>query len=254
MPPLTREQLAVRRSGRRRDERTRHRRVAVRIILPLLGVAVLAIAIGLFVSNSSGSASSEAPGAVAPPVTAAAPPASGAGDVVIARASGVDLHLPIARSQITAVAFRAVDEPGAVALTPNGGGIAYNIAPSEGRPGPETGSVDVGAPAGTPVYSPVDGTVTSVAPYMVAGRQQGYQISIAPSDASDVVVQMTHLETPAGGTAPTVGAMVRAGLAPPIGQVRDFSRVAQQEIARYTSDSGNHVHIELVRTGAGLVP
>ena len=91
-------------------------------------------------------------------MTAAAPPASGAGDVVIARASGVDLHLPIARSQITAVAFRAVDEPGAVALTPNGGGIAYDIAPSEGRPGPETGSVDVGAPAGTPVYSPVDGT------------------------------------------------------------------------------------------------
>jgi hypothetical protein len=228
--------------------------VAVRVLLPLLGIALLAVVIGLFIANSSGSASSDAQGMVAPPVTAAAPPAAGAGDVVIARAGGVDLHLPIARAQITAVAFRAVDEPGAVALTPNGDGISYDIAPRDGRPGPETGSVDVGASAGTPVYSPVDGTVTSVAPYMVAGRQQGYQVTIAPTDAADVVVQLTHLETPAGASAPTVGAPVRAGLAPPIGQVQDFSGVAEQEIARYTSDSGNHVHIEVVRTGADLVP
>jgi len=252
MPPLTREQLAVRRLGRRRDERIHHRRLAVQIIVPLVGVLLLAVVVALLVVKS-GSASSDEAGSVAPPV-AAAPPAEGAGDVVIAQAGGVALHLPISRSQVTAVAFRAVDEPGAVALDPNGDGISYEVAPREGRPGPETGSVDVGAAAGTPVYSPVDGTVTSVAPYMVAGRQEGYQVSIAPSDAADVIVQLNHLETPAGAVAPTVGTPLRAGLGPPIGQVRDFSTVAEQEIAHYTSDSGNHVHLEIVRTGTDLVP
>jgi hypothetical protein len=253
MPPLTREQLVVRRLGRRQDERIRHRRLAAQVIVPLVGVMLLAGLIALLVVNS-GSASSEDAGSVAPPVTPAAPPAEGAGDVVIAQAGGVAIHLPISRSQVTAVAFRAVDEPGAVALDPNGDGISYEVAPRDGRPGPETGSVDVGAAAGTPVYSPVDGTVTSVAPYMVAGRQEGYQVSIAPADAADVIVQLNHLEPPAGAAAPTVGQPLRAGLAPPIGQVRDFSAVAEQEIARYTSDSGNHVHIEVVRVGTDLVP
>jgi hypothetical protein len=253
MPPLTREQLVVRRVGRRRDERIRHRRIAVKVLLPLVGAILLAVVIGLLLVKS-GSASSDESGGLAAPVAPAAPPAEGAGDVVVAQAGGVALHLPINRSQITAVAFRAVDEPGAVALDPNGDGVSYEIAPSDGRPGPETGSVDVGAAAGTPVYSPVDGTVTSVAPYMVAGTQEGYQVSIAPADAADVIVQINHLDTPAGAAAPTVGAPLRAGLAPPIGQVRDFSRVAEQEIARYTQDSGNHVHIEVVRTGGDLVP
>jgi hypothetical protein len=257
MPPLTREQLSVRRSGRRRDERIRHRRVVATIILPLTVAVLLAVVIGLFVVRSgsgSGSGAGQAAGSVAPPVAAAAPPAAGAGDVVVARAAGADLHLPIARSQVTAIVFRAVDDPAAIALAPNSGGISYDVASSDGTPGPDTGSLDVGAAAGTPVYSPVDGTVTMVAPYVVAGRQEGYELSIAPTEAADVVVQLTHLETPAGGSAPTVGSPVRAGLAPPVGQVSDFSRVADQELAQYTSDSGNHVHIEVVRLGGDLVP
>ena len=46
---------------------------------------------------------------------------------------------------------------------------------------------------------------------------------------------------------------VRAGQTP-LGRVRDFSPVAQQEIAEFTNDSGNHVHMELVRTTADLIP
>jgi hypothetical protein len=46
---------------------------------------------------------------------------------------------------------------------------------------------------------------------------------------------------------------VRAGQTA-LGRVRDFSPVAQQEIAEFTNDSGNHVHMELVRTEADLIP
>jgi hypothetical protein len=258
MPPLTREQLAVRRSTRRRDDRLRHRRLAVSVTLPLLGLALLAVVIGLIVGGSSSSASSDAPGTVAPPVLNASAPASGSAgtkaDVVLARADGVDLHLPIDRSMITAIAFRAVDDPGAVAMTPSSGGVSYRVASNDSQSGPDTGSVDVGAPAGTPVFSPVDGTVASVSPYLVAGRQQGYQVGIAPSAAADVQVELTHLESPAGSSPPAVGTPVRAGLKPALGQVRDFSHVAQQDLSQYTSDSGNHVHIEVVRISSDIAP
>ena len=46
---------------------------------------------------------------------------------------------------------------------------------------------------------------------------------------------------------------MRAGVTP-LGRVRDFSNVAEQELSHFTSDSGNHVHMELIRTEAGLIP
>jgi hypothetical protein len=39
-----------------------------------------------------------------------------------------------------------------------------------------------------------------------------------------------------------------------LGRIRDFSSVGPQQIARYTADAGNHVHIEVVRSGVGLAP
>ena len=39
-----------------------------------------------------------------------------------------------------------------------------------------------------------------------------------------------------------------------LGLVRDFSGVADQELSQFTSDSGNHVAIEVVRTGTDLIP
>ena len=63
------------------------------------------------------------------------------------------------------------------------------------------------------------------------------------------MLRVTHLDEPPDGVRPSVGTPVRAGVTE-LGRVRDFSAVAQQEISEFTADSGNHVHMELVRTEA----
>ena len=172
MPPLTREQLA--RAPLAGAAGTSAPGIAgspSAIILPLLGVAVLAVVIGLFIGNSRARRRATAAGPVAPPGDRGGAPASGAGDVVIARADGrrpAPADRPARRSRPWPSAPST--SPARVALTPNGGGITYNSRAARRPPRarhrrPSTS----GAPAGTPVYSPVDGTVASVAPYMVAG-------------------------------------------------------------------------------------
>jgi hypothetical protein len=191
---------------------------------------------------------------VAPPI-----PAPGAGsdrpptpDLVIAEGAGVTLRLPVDRPRVTAIAFRAVDDPNAVPLTATGP-LDSHVAPADGLSGPDTASVDVGAAAGSPVYSPVSGVMASVTPYIVAGEEQGYEAVISPSGTSGVAVVITHLDPPEGGEPPSVGSAVSAG-STVLGRIRDFSSVGPQAIARYTADAGNHVHIEVVRSGAGLSP
>jgi murein DD-endopeptidase MepM/ murein hydrolase activator NlpD len=172
--------------------------------------------------------------------------------LVIARLPGLDLRLPVDRGQVTAIAFRAVDDPNALALAP-GDGIDHRVAPSDGRAGADTSGVDVGAPATAPVYAPVDGMITAVTPYLVSGRQEGYQVAIAPTVAAGMVVTLNHLEAVTGRRPPSVGHPVQAGVTV-LGRVRDFTGVVKQEISRYTSDSGNHVHIEVLRTGSDQAP
>ena len=65
--------------------------------------------------------------------------------------------------------------------------------------------------------------------------------------------QAEAAKTEAAGSEPTGTGAVRAG-ATPLGRIRDFSPVARQEISEFTSDSGNHVHMELVRTEGDLIP
>jgi hypothetical protein len=255
MPPLTRDQLAFRRSVRRREQRRHHRRLAYSIGSVVLLAGILALALGL--SRGGHGASSvladEPADAAAPPMAVAAlsapapPPPLG-----IATLGSLSLRMPVDRRVVTAIAFRAVDNPAALALTPAKGTGAEVI--SGGGSGPDTGSVDIGAPAGTLVWSPVDGTVASVAPYLIAGRPQGYEVTIQPSVAAGILVRMTHLQVPSGGRRPRVGQAVRAGTGRPIGQVRDFTSLGRQMISRFTPDGGNHVHIEVVRTGGSGLP
>src|SRR5262249_31693929 len=99
------------------------------------------------------------------------------------------------------------------------------------------GGLDVGAPAGTSVYSPVDGRVVGVTPYIVDGRAFGDRIDIQPSRAPSVVVALTHLDAP---KSLSVRSMVTAAQSL-IGTVTDLSKVEGQALARYTNDAGNHV-------------
>jgi murein DD-endopeptidase MepM/ murein hydrolase activator NlpD len=246
MPPLTREQLAYRRAVTRRHNRHRARRVIVMVGIPIVALALLAIVLGLIGSRSSDSAQPLAAPMSAPPVATSRPP-----DLTIARGEGVQINVPIDPVAITAAAFTPIGDPTAVAMVTSGA-IRIHQSDRNGRLGPETSGLDVGAAPGTPVYAPVDGVVATVADYKTYGRIEGFEVSIAPDVASrGVLLRMTNLDDPDRGTRPQVGQPVQAGETL-IGRVRDFSAVGRQELAQFTSDSGSHVHMELIRTQADL--
>jgi hypothetical protein len=104
-----------------------------------------------------------------------------------------------------------------------------------------TSALDVGAPIGSDVYSPVDGTVVAIRPFVVMGQTHGSEIDIQPQNAPSVIVAVTQL---VADPALTVGTPVVSG-ATKLGRVANLAAVEQQALARYTNDAGNHVTIEL---------
>lgn len=239
MPAHTREQLAARRHARRRHHTFRRRRALASAGLPALIAGLVALALGL----AGGDATSDASGIEGPVLTggvAGAPPA-----LVMARAEGVDVSLPVSPAGLTAAGYHPLDDPAAVPLEPTGS-VEHGELPRAGRPGPQTAGLDVGAAAGTPVYAPVDGVVASVSDYVVQGRVEGYEVRIAVAAAGGLAVRMNHLEAHPGVEPPRVGEATTASQTV-LGQVRDFSDVADQQLSELTSDSGNHVNLELLR-------
>lgn len=166
-------------------------------------------------------------------------------DVPIAAAGQVQLRLPVDPGRVTAVAFHPVDDPAVLNLRPTGP-LRWHEIPPDSRRGAPRGGVDVGAAAGTVVYSPVDGIVLAVVPFYIRGRQVGYQYVIRPSNALGVAVMVTHVEPMLDGKPLSVGARVQAGRTE-LGQVPDMSDVVTQEISQFTADAGNHVAIEVTR-------
>ena len=101
--------------------------------------------------------------------------------------STLRLELPIAQSRVTAIGYHASGD-GALALDPVGqqanqglvsrvarsifgggtSGLRYYVLGGDG--GPATASLDVGAAPGTDVYSPVDGTIVGITPYVLVGQ------------------------------------------------------------------------------------
>jgi len=223
------------------------------VVAPAVLVAVVIAAIVLaFYDTGSGGDGAVQSGQVASPVPpSAVADAPAPQRVVLGRAGQVEVVLPVPAKQVTAVLFHAVAEPGAVNMAP-ASGVAHNVASDEdGAPG--TAGVDVGAPAGTTVYSPVDGVITAVMPHRIAGRPEGLEMVITPAGVPDVAVRVNHIEPGPDGVVPRVGTAVGAGRTV-LGRVRDLSRVARFDIARYTNDAGNNVQVELLRqaTGPGL--
>lgn len=186
------------------------------------------------------------------------------GPQVVALAGSLRLQLPIEQSRVTAIGYHASGE-GAIALEPVGhqanegafsrmarrlfGGGANGLRwyQLSGGEGPSSAALNVGASPGTDVYSPVEGTVVALTPYVVSGKTYGARIDVQPSGAPSLVVSITHLKP---DPALTVGSSVAAGTSK-IGSVIDFSSVERQALARYTQDAGNHVEVQ-VRPSAAL--
>jgi len=239
MPPHSRHQLASRRTRRQLQQRRRNRRVAASMLVP---AALTGLVMGVLWLGTGGSAESTAP---RPAPAPALGPGARPPDLTIARAGQVQLRLPVDPNRLTAIAFHPLEDPRALELEPTGP-LDHHDAPREDRPGPERAGVDVGAPAGTMVYAPVDGIVTAVSDYVVRGRVFGHQIGIEPLSATGVVVLVTHVEPHPGVRPPAVGEAVQAGRTA-LGQVPDLAPYLDQEISRFTADGGNHVSIQVSR-------
>jgi murein DD-endopeptidase MepM/ murein hydrolase activator NlpD len=174
------------------------------------------------------------------------------------------LYIPVSQRRITAIVYHATGAAGAIALDPvgtqrnagfisrlgerlfgGGGSDGPDYFIDDGGSGPDTGSVDVGAPAGTDVYAPVDGVVVGVRPYILNGRRDlGSVIQIRPDKAPAVVLTLTAIDREGSGV--DVGSRVTASTTR-LGSIVDLSKVLEQTVASYTSDAGNHVALQLSR-------
>jgi hypothetical protein len=225
-------------------------------------VLVITLLLTAFGSGKSGAVQTTPP-AAASTVLPAGPPSP----VVVATQGNLQLHLPVAQSQVTAIGYHGAGT-GVLPLSAVGhqgnqgfftrlfhrvfgghrGGLTYYQL--DGGAGASTGELDVGAAPGTDVYSPVDGTVVGITPYVLNDHQYGVRIDIQPSSTPSVVVSATNLRP---DPALAVGSTVTAA-GSRLGTVLDLSRVERQALARYTQDAGNHVSIQVKPAATLAVP
>ncbi len=246
---------------RRRVDRQavrRRRRVASLVVLAI--VAFVTLLLSAFGSGRPAASQLAPAPAPADRLLPSGPPSP----EVVALEGSLRIQLPVAQSRLTELGYHASGD-GAVALQALGSqanpGALTRLARSlfgsgqgglrwyqlSGGQGSGTAALDVGAAPGTDAYSPVDGTVIGLTPYIVNGKRFGSEIDIQPSGAPSLVVSLTHLRP---DPALTVGAAVASGTSK-LGIVLDFSHVEQQALALYTQDAGNHVELE-VRPAASL--
>jgi hypothetical protein len=230
-------------------------------LLLLASVALLALLLTAFGSGGSTAVRTSAP-APATRLLPAGPPQP----QVIALQGPIRLMLPVSLTRVTALGYHASAD-GALELRPvgrqvnrglmgrvartlfggSGSGLRYYVL--GGGSGPSTASLDVGAPPGTDVYSPVDGTIVGITPYVLAGKHMGARIDVQPSGNPSIIVSRTHLRA---DPSLTVGSTVTATTSK-VGTILDFAKIESQALARVTQDAGNHVAIA-VHTATPSLP
>jgi hypothetical protein len=246
---------ARRSSGTRLRAARRHQARAARRARRIAGLT--AIAVVLVVSlllTAFGSGASRVREQIAIPSTlqATGRPAP----EIVAVKDALRIQLPVARP--TAIGFHASGD-GAVALSPvghqgnqgaltrlfhkifGGGGGGPTWYQLGGDQGPANSALDVGALPGTDVYSPVDGNVVAISPFVLDGRPYGVRIDIQPQTTPSLVVSLTHVRA---DPSIRIGTPVVAGVSK-LGNVIDLSSVERQALARFTQDAGNNVSIEV---------
>ena len=176
--------------ARRRGPGSRHRHLererAARRLAVLVTVAVVAVVVVLLTAFGGAAAP-----AAADRRRERIAPRSRPGrrrSQVVAKVGLLHLQLPVSQSRVTAIGYQGGSE-GALALDPVGtqanqgllqrlarkvigGARAARRAGTSCRAAsaPSTSALDVGAPAGTDVYSPVDGSVIAITPVVLNGR------------------------------------------------------------------------------------
>jgi hypothetical protein len=251
MSPPPAHALAVRRR-RAETAATRRKRRLVGLLL-LASVALITLLLTAFGSGGHATVRAAAP-APATRLLPSGPPHP----QVIALEGSLRLNLPVAQARVTAIGYHASGD-GALALDPvghqanqglvtrvarslfGGGGSGLRYYVLGGGEGPATSTLDVGAAPGTDVYSPVDGSIVGITPYVLDGKRYGARIDIQPTANPSIVVSLTHLRP---DPSLTVGSSV-ASTTSKVGTIVDFTGVEQQALAKYTTDAGNHVAISI---------
>ena len=248
-----RSRHAARLRADRRRAQARSRRIAVAVVIAVLAAATLALT--AFDGESSPAVSRPAP----LPVTSAPPEPQ-----ALATVGNLRLESPVAQGGVTAVGFHGSAE-GALVLKPVGpqrnegllarlwhritGASKTGLAWYQLSGGPLR-TLDVGAVAGTDVYSPVDGTVVAIRDHVVSGKVVGAEIELRPTSAPSLVVALQNIRP---DRALTVGANVAAG-STKLGRVVDIRRFERQALARFAPDGGNNVSIQVYPSATLGVP
>ena len=178
--------------------------------------------------------------------------------VPVAQAGDLQLMLPVYSGEITAIGYHAADSPDAVALTPIGhqvngsiitrginslfpqGGFQYVTMGDDNGFGTATQAMDLGAPAGTRVYAPVNGVIAGIRSYAIDGHCPDVEIKVRPQSDATMLVVLTHIDQPQV----TLGQPIRAGVTQ-LGAVRGLDGCVDQPLKRYTSDNGNHLQMQV---------
>jgi hypothetical protein len=217
-------------------------------------VVVLTVLVTAFGGRGGSAAAPALPPSGASHLLQAGPPKA----QVISQLGKLNLLLPVNQARVTAIGYSS-GSIGALALQPVGSqaneGLVKRlvhklVGGGSGSPrwyqlpggtGPSTAALDVGAPPGTDVYAPVDGTVVGLTDYVVNGKTFGVRIDIQPTSAPSLIVSVSPVRA---DPALSVGSSVAASSSK-IGSIVDLSGVEKLGLARYTRDSGNHVSITI---------
>ena len=218
-------------------------------------LAIATLALTAFDGESSPAVSRPAP----LPVTSAPPDSQ-----VLATIGNLRIESPVAQGGVTAVGFHGSAD-GALVLKPVGpqrneglvarlwhritGASKTGLAWYQLSGGPLR-TLDVGAVAGTDVYSPVDGTVVAIREQIVSGKVVGAEVELRPASAPSLVVSIQNVES---DPALTVGANVAAGSSK-LGTVTNISRHERQALARYAAEGGNNVALQVYPSATLGVP
>ena len=189
-----------RRRVERRQARVARRARLVALLVVLSAVFFVAIALTAFGGTTTPTA------AIVPRQSQATTAQTRPATEIVAQRGQVRLQLPISQSRLTAIGYHSAGT-GALSLQPVGHqaneGLVQRVvhgifgggggSPKWYQLAGGTSALDVGAPIGSDVYSPVDGTVVAIKPFVVEGKAYGSEIDIQPQNAPSVVVAVTQL-------------------------------------------------------------
>ncbi len=182
-------------------------------------------------------------------------------DAVLAEVAGAAVSSPVRPEDVTGLGYHPEGES-LTEMSPRGKNLSgnpllglfaddsaperiqYHLMDPARRMGPRTGALDVGAEAGTAVYTPVTGTVTAIRPDPVL-KDNANVVEIKPAENPNVRVSVSLVQDINSDVGPKTP--VTAGITE-LGSVADSAKVLRPQLADYTSDTGNHVTVSASQT------